>query len=138
IVRERAISTQKQKRKKGAAEQPRQCGPESKIKLTVVKRDDRKVREAMAAFDAAAKEFEKASGKTGGDEGGARYYYAQAKVAGAARDFEASLDLPFPQGLNFDPDPAKKAIVEKSRKRFEEWLTSRKKVGESARIKYEN
>src|SRR6185436_14162091 len=68
IVRERAISTQKQKRKKGASEQPTQCGPESKIKLTVIKRDDRKMREAIAAFDAAEREFEKVDGKTGGDE----------------------------------------------------------------------
>jgi tetratricopeptide (TPR) repeat protein len=138
IVRERAISTQKQKRRKGANEQPKQCGPESKIKLTVVKRDDRKVREAMAAFAAADKEFKKTGGKTGGDDAGARYFYAQTQFAEADKDFEAYLDLPFPQGLNFDPDPAKKAIAEKSKKRFEEWLTGRKKVGESARLKYED
>jgi tetratricopeptide (TPR) repeat protein len=137
IVRERAISTQKQKRKKGAAEQPTQCGPESKIKLTVVKRDDRKVKEALAAFSAAAKEFEKVAGKTGGDEAGARYFYAQSKFAEADKDFEAYLDLKFPQGLNFDPDPAKKAIAEKSKKRFDEWLAQRTKIGGSAKAKYE-
>jgi hypothetical protein len=137
IVRERAISTQKQKRKKGASEQPKQCGPESKIKLTVVKRDDRKVREAMAAFAAAAKEFEKVGGKTGGDDGGARYYYAQSKFAEADKDFEAYLDLKFPANLNFDPDPAKKAIKEKSLKRFEEWIKERTKVGGRATQAYE-
>jgi tetratricopeptide (TPR) repeat protein len=138
IVRERAISTQKQKRKKGAAEQPTQCGPESKIKLTVVKRDDRKMREAIAAFDAAEKEFEKVGGKTGGDEGGARYYYAQSKFAEADKDFEAYLDLKFPEGLNFDPAPEKKAIKEKSLKRFEEWFKKRSTVGGTARAKYED
>jgi tetratricopeptide (TPR) repeat protein len=136
IVRERAISTQKQKRKKGASEQPKQCGPESKIKLTVVKRDDRKMREALKAFAAAAKEFEKTGGKTGGDELGARYYYAQAKFAEADKDFEAYLDLKFPQGLNFDPDPKKKAIAEKSLKRFEDWLKQRKKFRDIAESKY--
>jgi hypothetical protein len=137
IVRERAISTQKQKRKKGQPDQPTQCGPESKIKLTVLDRDDRKVRDALAAFTSAAKEFEKVSGKTGGDEGGARYYYAQSKFAAADKDFEAYLDLKFPAGLNFDPDPKRKAIAEKSKKRFDEWLTQRTKIGGSARAKYE-
>jgi tetratricopeptide (TPR) repeat protein len=140
IVRERAISTrkQKQKRRKGASEQPKQCGPESKIKLTVVKRDDRKVREAMAAFSAAAREFERTGGKTGGDEAGARYYYAQSKFAIADKDFEAYLELKFPQGLNFDPDPKKKAIAEKSKKRFDEWFTQRTKIGGAARSKYDS
>ena len=137
IVRERAIITQKQKRKKGAIEQPRQCGPESKIKLTVVKRDDRKVKEATAAFDAAAREFERTAGKTGGDEAGARYYYAQSKFAIADKDFEAYLELKFPQGLNFDPDPAKKAIAEKSKKRFDEWIAQRTKIGGAAKTKYD-
>ncbi len=137
IQRERAISTQKQKRKKGQSEQPTQCGPESKIKLTVVKRDDRKMRDALTAFAAAAREFEKTGGKTGGDEGGARYYYAQSKFTAADKDFEAYLDLKFPAGLNFDPDPKRKAIAEKSKKRFDEWLAQRNKTGGAARQKYE-
>jgi len=45
------------------------------------------------------------------NDGGARYYYAQSRFAIADKDFEAYLDLPFPQGLNFDPDPKKKAIA---------------------------
>ena len=137
IVRERAISTQKQKRKKSGNDQPTQCGPESKIKLTVVDRDDRKVREAFIAFDAAAKEFEKVAGKTGGDEAGARYFYAQGKFAQADKDFEAYLDLKFPQGLNFDPAPERKAIAQKSLKRFNDWIEQRKKVGGTARGKYD-
>src|SRR5204863_5774353 len=60
ISRERAISGKKVKKanKKGVAEQPLQCGPESKIKLTVVKRDEKKLREAMAAFGSAVREFD--------------------------------------------------------------------------------
>jgi tetratricopeptide (TPR) repeat protein len=138
IVRERAISTKKPKKtKKGAAEQPTQCGPESKIKLTVVKRDERKLKEALAAFSAAAKEFEKRGGKTGGEEAGARYYYGIAKIAEADKDFEAYLDLRFPFGLNFDPAPEHKAIAAKSRKRFDEWVTQKQKIGGSATAKYQ-
>jgi tetratricopeptide (TPR) repeat protein len=138
IVRERAISTKKQKKvnRKGQVEQPLQCGPESKIKLTVVKRDDKKLREALVAFAAAAREFERRSGKTGGDEAGARYYYGLAKVAEADKDFEAYLDIKFPQGLNFDRTPEHKAILAKSNKRLDEWFTSKKKLGELAKGKY--
>ncbi|MGH9887283.1 MAG: tetratricopeptide repeat protein, partial [bacterium] len=138
IVRERAISTKKQKKvnRKGQVEQPTQCGPESKIKLTVVKRDEKKLREALAAFSSAAKEFERRSGRTGGDEGGARYYYGLAKIAEADKDFEAYLDIKFPGGLNFDRAPEHKAILAKSNKRLDEWFTSKKKLGETARGKY--
>jgi len=137
IVRERAISSKKPKKtKKGTAEQPTQCGPESKIKLTVVKRDERKLKEALAAFAAAAKEFDKRGGKTGGDEAGARYYYGIAKIAEADKDFEAYLDLRFPFGLNFDPAPEHKAIAAKSRKRFDEWVTQKQKIGGVATTKY--
>src|SRR6185436_7535137 len=138
IVRERAISTKKQKKvnRKGVTEQPLQCGPESKIKLTVVKRDEKKLKEALAAFSAAAKEFERRGGKTGGDEAGARYYYGMAKVADADKDFEAYLDIKFPAGLNFDRAPEHKAILAKSNKRLDEWFTSKKKLGETAKGKY--
>jgi tetratricopeptide (TPR) repeat protein len=138
IVRERAINLKKKKKGKiKGSDQPLQCGPDSKIKLTVVKRDDRKLKEALAAFGAAAKAFEKAGGKTGGDEGGARYYYGLAKVAEADKDFEAYLALGFPQNLNFDPDPKFKAIKEKSLKRFNDWVEQKKKVGGDATKKYE-
>jgi tetratricopeptide (TPR) repeat protein len=132
ITRERAISTRKTKRRKGS-ELPTQCGPESKIKLTVVKRDPRKVNAAFAAFAQAEKAFK----DTKADEstGGARYFLAQSKFVQADRDFEAYLALPFPSNLNFDPN--NKPIAQKSMKRFEDWITARKKVGENARLKYE-
>jgi len=138
VVRERAISTKKAKKtKKGVVEQPLQCGPESKIKLTVVKRDEAKQKQALAAFSSATKEFEKRQGKTGGEEGAARYYYGLAKVADADKEFEAYLELKFPSGLNFDPAPEHKAIAAKSRKRFDEWMTQKGKVGGVARKKYD-
>ncbi|MDB4962045.1 MAG: Tetratricopeptide repeat protein [Myxococcales bacterium] len=136
IVRERAINMKKKKGRKSGNDQPTQCGPDSKIKLTVVKRDERKMKEALQAFGAAAKAFEKSGGKTGGDEGGARYYYGMAKVADADKDFEAYLALSFPANLNFDPDPKKKAITEKSLKRFNEWVTAKKTGREKVTAKY--
>ncbi|MBA3498763.1 MAG: hypothetical protein H0T65_00200, partial [Deltaproteobacteria bacterium] len=137
IVRERAINMKKQKGKqKRGNDQPTQCGPESKIKLTVVKRDDRKVREAMAAFKSAEKEIDKAGGKfAGGDEGGARYFYAQAKFAQADAQLENYLDMKFPQGLNFDPQ--NKGIAEKSKKRFDEWVKTKIASGGKATGQYE-
>jgi tetratricopeptide (TPR) repeat protein len=137
IVRERAISTKKQKKtRKRVVEQPLQCGPESKIKLTVVQRDERKRKDALKAFAAAAKEYEKRQGKTGGDEAAARYYYGIAKVADADKDFESYLELRFPLGLNFDPAPEHKKIAAKSLKRFTEWFTQKSKVAGVARGKY--
>jgi outer membrane protein assembly factor BamD (BamD/ComL family) len=138
VIRERAITTKKVKKtKKGVVEQPLQCGPESKIKLTVVKRDEVKQKQALQAFMAAAKEYEKRQGKTGGEEAAARYYYGIAKVAEADKEFEAYLELRFPSGLNFDPAPEHKAIAAKSRKRFDEWMTQKQKVGGLARNKYD-
>lgn len=135
IVRERAINLKKKKRGKSGNDQPTQCGPDSKIKLTVVKRDERKLKAAINAYEAAIKAFDKTSGKTGGDEGGARYYYGMAKVALADKDFEAYLSLQFPQNLNFDPN--NKSIAEKSKKRFDEWVAQKTKIGGQATGKYE-
>jgi hypothetical protein len=95
------------------------------------------VRDAMTALSAAMREYEKAGGKTGGDEAGARYFYAQAKFVEADRAFEEYLSLRFPAGLNFDPAPERKAIAERSRKRFDEWITARNKIGGVAVKKYE-
>jgi hypothetical protein len=93
--------------------------------------------EAFAAFKQATSEFEKRSGKTGGDEGGARYFYAQAKFAEADKDFEQYLSLKFPPNLDFDPAPERKAIREKSLQRFKDWLAQREKIGVSASQKYQ-
>lgn len=137
VVRERAISKQKKKvNKKGVAEQPLQCGPESKIKLTVVKRDERKLKEALAAFSAAVREFDKRQGKISGDEAAARHYYGLAKLAEADKEFESYLDLKFPQGLNFDPAPEHKAIAAKSDKRLKDWVAQKTKIGGTAKAKY--
>ena len=133
ITRERAINVKKLKHRKGT-EQPTQCGPDSKIKLTVVPRDERKTKEAMTAFGMAVKEFEKRQGKIEGDEALARFFYAQSKLGLADRDFEAYLTLKFPAGLNFDPN--NKAVAAKSKKRFDEWVGQKQKAGGTAQTQY--
>jgi hypothetical protein len=140
ITRERATAAKKITHKKGKETYvaPLQCGPDSKIKLTVVKRDDRKLHEAMAAFAAAEKEFEKKAGKTGGDESGARYYYGLAKFAEADLEYEKYLDIKFPQNLNFgDGAPEHKAMKEKAQKRFNDWLEGKTKASVAAAAKYQ-
>ncbi|MEO6776393.1 MAG: tetratricopeptide repeat protein [Kofleriaceae bacterium] len=141
ITRERAIAKEAKrstsKKKKEVYVAPMQCGPDTHIKLTVVKRDDRKLREAMSAFSAAEKDFERKSGKVGGDEGGARYYYGLAKFAEADVEFEKYLDIHFPANLNFgDGLPEHKAVAAKAQKRFNDWLQGKTKASVAAATKY--
>jgi len=143
ITRERAVVTKKAVKKKKGKEvyvAPKQCGPDSKIKLQVVKRDDRKVREALQEYAAAAKEFSKVSGDSEGALG-ARYYMAMGKVAEADVEFEKFLDIKFPQNLNFGdglPEHKKQneELSKKSKKRFEDWLATKNKAAEAANSKY--
>ena len=140
ISRERATASKPATKKKKTKEvyvAPFQCGPESKIKLVVVKRDDRKLREALGAFSSAEKEFEKKGGKVGGDEGGAKYYYGMAKFAEADIEYEKYLDIHFPQNLNFgDGLPEHKAVKEKAQKRFNDWFEGKSKASVTATTKY--
>jgi outer membrane protein assembly factor BamD (BamD/ComL family) len=133
ISRERAIKLGA--RRRGALAQQTQCGDASKIKLTVVARDERKVREAMHELAEAARAFEAVQGKTGGDQAGARYYYGQAKLAAADRDYEAYLGVAFPANLDFDPRSP--AIAKQSLARFEAWVAKKQQLGAAASAQYE-
>lgn len=133
VTRERAVAGKRSKRRKGS-EQPTQCGPESKIKLVTVNRDERQVKDAMTAFSRAIAEFERGGGKSG-EDGNGRYFYAQAKFYQAEKDFEEYLALRFPRGLNFDPQSP--GIKKRSDKRLTEWFNEKQKIGASAREKFE-
>jgi len=136
VVRERALrTTSRKKRRKRGNDQPTQCGPEAKIKLTVVERDDKLVREAMKAFQSAIKTYEGKGGKTGGDDKQAKYFYARSKFLQAEVNFETFLSFKFPANLDFNKGNAGKA--KNSMKRFEEWIKNKSKSGEQARVKYE-
>lgn len=137
VVRERALrqAGKGKKRRKKGSDQPTQCGPEAKIKLSVVPRDEKLVKEAMKAFKSVISIYERAGGKTGGDDRVAKYYYARAKFFQAEVDFEQFLSYKFPAGLDFNPQNAAKA--KKSLKRFEEWFTNKTKAGAAATKKFE-
>jgi hypothetical protein len=145
ISRERAVVTKKVKKKKGKEVYvaPTKCAQDdSHINLTVVKRDERKMKEALKEFAAASKEFSKVNGQ---DEAalGARYWYALGKMAEADVEFEKFLAIKFPANLNFGdglPEHKKQneELTKKSMKRFEEWITTKSKAAESANKKYDS
>lgn len=142
ITRERAIATKTKKSTKKKTKEvyvaPKQCGPESKIKLVVVDRDARKVKEAMGEFKAASSAFAKMKGDASDPAwASARYWYAQGKLAEADVEFEKYLDIKFPTGLNFgDGAPEHKAQKDKAMKRFNDWFTGKTKAAEATSKKY--
>ncbi|ACY15027.1 tetratricopeptide repeat protein [Haliangium ochraceum] len=137
IKRERSIVS-KGKRKKRDSSLPTQCGPESKINLTIVERDPRKVRSAQREFREAIKLF--AGGKAvqrmpDGDSKALRTAqmirsFAAAKFHLAEEEYESFLDTKFPRGLDFDPRNERKA--KKSAKEFQAWFQNKMKLGTKA------
>lgn len=114
---------------------PKQCGDDTKVKVTVVPRDPGRVREAMAAFDHAIGEYDKRNGKTGGDDRGALYFMASSKLAKAERDYENYLALAIPAGLQFGTNQP--SLAARSHKRFNDWFKSKLDNGLAVRKQYE-
>jgi hypothetical protein len=122
VVRERAIG----RRAARLAAAQKQCGDVTRTKITVVSRDARKVKDAMAALAAAAAEWAKVGGKTGGEEAVARHHHAQGRLALADRAYEAFLAVALPANLDFHrADPA---IQARSLARFDRWLAERRRA----------
>lgn len=109
----------------------RSCGSGTTHALTPVKRDEKTLKEAVAALTAAIAEFEKQHP----EDPAARYSYAQAKLALADLDLETYLALGFPKDLDFGP--ANKKAHEASMKRFSAWLSEKQKLGTKASRQYE-
>jgi tetratricopeptide (TPR) repeat protein len=111
-----------------------QCGPGAKI--TVIERDSRKVREAMAAFARAVAEYERhGSGKAAGDRGAATSWYAVARLNALGPRYEAYLGFGFPTNLDFDP--TKKAVATKSLARFDAWLLGKDTTAKTLKLAYQ-
>ncbi|MEZ4362316.1 MAG: hypothetical protein R3B48_19155 [Kofleriaceae bacterium] len=106
--------------------QPTQCGPGS-VKLTLITRDARLVKEAAEAFAAARTAFQAGRGAAEQDAA-ARYHYGQATFYQAEAAFEAYLKLQFPDALDFDP----KKRSSLSKRRFEEWFSAKLRLGSAA------
>lgn len=132
VKRERSLVRRGKKRKRSSL--PKQCGPESKIKLKVVARDSRAVRAAQREFKQAIKLFGKGSAlKKVPGEGSSKAVRTQAmiKFVAAAQfflaedEYEQFLAVKFPAKLDFDPRNARKK--KKSEKEFIKWLNDKKK-----------
>lgn len=132
VKRERSIVSRRKKRRSSL---PTQCGPESKIKLTVVNRDPRKVRAAQKEFQQAIRLFGKGKAiqRVPGEGQGQAVraalmirYFSAAKFYLAEEPYEAFLDVKFPKGLDFDPRNPRKQ--KKSLKRFQDWFKEKQKL----------
>jgi tetratricopeptide (TPR) repeat protein len=144
VTRERAtvMTELKQQRKtKATYVAPLQCeGGESKIKLTLVKRDDRKVREALSESKQAAAIF--ATMKSGASDPGwasARHWVAKTKLVEADVELERYLAIKLPTDLDFgDGAPEHKAIEAKAQKRFNAWLAIKTKAAGVTAKRYDD
>ncbi|HVV88627.1 MAG TPA: tetratricopeptide repeat protein [Kofleriaceae bacterium] len=135
VARERAVGT-RAKKKAAKGDVRTQCGADTKLKVTPVDRDPRKVKDALAAFDQAAKEFERKKGEFGKDADAytARKFYAFAKFHQAEVDYEQFLRVKFPEGLNFDPK--KPAELKKSNDKFQAWFKEKDRLAGKAGDEY--
>ncbi len=113
---------------------PKRCGDETQGELTIVPRDDRKVKQAMVAFAAAVTEYEK--GNITGDIRGALYHYAQSRFGKLERQYEQYLAMQIPGNLTFSV--RQPAVAEQSRKRFTTWFTGKQELGVAMKKEYEN
>lgn len=112
---------------------PKRCGDETQGELSVVPRDERKVKAAMAAYAAAIAEYEK--GAITGDTRGALYWYAQARFGTLERQYEQYLAMQIPGNLTFSA--RQPALAEQSRKRFTAWFDGKSNLGVAMKKEYE-
>jgi tetratricopeptide (TPR) repeat protein len=131
IQRERAIRS-KAKRRRGSA-LPERCGQESKIKLTVLKRNPSDVASAQRHFKTAISEFGKGAGDNVSDKekemriAAATYWASAARFSMAEAEYEKFLSIEFPEGMDFNPANEKK--TKESTKRFLKWKADKDKMG---------
>ncbi len=137
ITRQRSTRKygKKKKRKKKGFEIPTQCGPESKIKVTLVDRDRRTANRARQEFQTAIKLWNKgALDKVEGEDEGEKAartsmmikYYAASRFYMAEQDYEKFLAIKFPQKLNFDERKPK--LVKKSKAALSKWVNEKTKL----------
>lgn len=139
IVRERATRRRGKRKKRRGVQLPTQCGPESKIKLTVLPRDKRRAKEARKFFNTALKQMKKGAIEKAPDPGrkaAAIYWMAASKFYLNGEDYEKFLAIKFPTKLNFSERNAKKA--KDSLKRFTKWIEDKKKLAVKVNSTYED
>lgn len=152
VRRARSIVDKKKKRKRGKkrrnkVELPTQCGPESKIKTSVVARDGRAARAAKKEFQMAIKLFGKngqAAKKVPGQSDAEKNtrtllmlkYVAASRFYLAEEKYEEYLAVKFPTKLDFDPNNERKA--KKSKQEFEKWLKEKTKLAANVKQMYQS
>jgi len=129
------------KKKKGAVEARTQCGPETKMKVQVFKRNPAKAKAAQGHFKQALALFKKASKVKAESkeeqerrQGELAYAGASALFHQAEEEFEAFLEVKFPQGLDFSAKDKKK--LAKSQKEFGKYIDEKGKKLEKTRALY--
>lgn len=135
VTRERATRKRKGKKRRGL-QLPTQCGAKSKIKIAVLDRDKRKVKEASKYFLAAVKLAQKGAVKSAPDERrpAAIYWMAASRFYLNGSGYEKFLALKFPTKLAFPPNNPKK--TQESLKRFKKWLEDKSKLMGSVQKNY--
>ncbi len=143
----------KKKHHKKGSDVPKQCGPDTKSKITVHTRKPELVKQALAHFDAALKLFKGGAitvpGKDEAEKAGrlsaAAYHAAEAKMLMGDLDYEKFLATTIPDKLDFSEAPegsspgktkAAKARVEDSKKKFLAYITNKTAQLEKARAIY--
>jgi tetratricopeptide (TPR) repeat protein len=138
IKRERATRRRsKSKKRRRGVTLPTQCGPESKIKLTVVSRDKRSTKEANKYFKAALALAKKGAIDKAPDPGrkaAAIYWMAASRFYLVGERYEKFLSLKFPTKLSFSPKNEKKK--KDSEKRFNKWLSDKAKLAKEINSEY--
>jgi tetratricopeptide (TPR) repeat protein len=133
----------KGKKKKRGPELRTQCGPETKMKVAVFKRNPAKAKAAQGHFKQALALFKKAGkgikgeSKEDMERRAVEMSYAAAASAfyQAEEDFESFLDVKFPKDLDFSDKNKKKK--EKSQKEFGKYLDEKGKKLKKASDAYE-
>ena len=143
-VRSKRKIRKKTKRRKKSIELRAQCGPETKSKITVFKRNPAKLRKAMGHFKTALRLSRRATVKGGTKSELAhrtqamRMALAEAKFHEAEALFESFLEVKFPSGLDFSGgSKAKDKVKKKSIKKFMKFLDQKGKLLARARKSYQ-
>jgi tetratricopeptide (TPR) repeat protein len=139
-----AASVMKSRGKKLRIKNKTQCGSDTAAKITYIKRNDAKAKEAQKHYATALSLYKTYLHSVPGENEQERaqradlmgYYAAQARFTQAEEVYEKLLAIPFPQGLVFDPKLKKKN--EESKKKFEGWLKDKQKVLEAAQKIYQD
>jgi hypothetical protein len=121
-----------------------QCGPETKSRITFVKRNETKAHEAQKHFATALALFKQHGHSVSGENEGERasrielmnYNAAAARFRQGEEVYEKLLSVPLPQGLVFDTKLKRKN--EESLKKLDTWMKEKQKTLETAQRIYQD